>query len=79
MTSRPGCFAPMAAAERYIGFITANLHLCAMRYHLPRLILPDHHRGFFTAMTDGSDFSHFIRKRQKSCRARKQLALEINP
>lgn len=53
-------FAPMAAAQRDITLVAANLHLITFENGAPLGILADHHGGLFTAMADSADLAHFI-------------------
>ena len=69
----------MAAAERDITVIAADLDLGPLAQGLAVRAHADHHRGLLSAMADRADLSHFVGQRQERRRAGKKLALKIDP
>src|SRR6185312_14159078 len=69
---------PVAAAQRYVN-ILADRHLLALPGHLAVGAKAHHHRRLVAAAADGAHLAQFVRQRQQSARAGKQIALEIGP
>ena len=67
----------MAAAERHIGFVAANLYLRTFAKHVAFFIFPNDHRRFFAAVADRAHLAHLISQRQQRGGAGKELSAKI--